>query len=118
MTKTIDTHGAALDALLDQRNALEYALQTIKPQIRKLNQLRQKGDVLGLAAATFLFGGNMSELTKDSNELRRRLNSVEETRKLLKRDRALQHETVWEDEQHRLEMEKIKSNLVLPCGCW
>lgn len=118
MTKTIDPHGEALDLLHDERDLLEAALVAIKPRIRKLNQLRQSGDTLALVAATWLFGGNMSELTKDKNDLCRRLNSIEETRRLLKEDRANQQEDAWEDEQHRLEMEKNKLQTFMPCGCW
>jgi hypothetical protein len=112
--KPIDAHGEALDLLLEERHLLEDALTDIKSQIRKLNQLRQSGDALGLVAATWLFGGNMSELTKDSNELRRRLNNVEETRKLLKADRAQQQQDAWDEEQYRIEASKPS----LSCGCW
>jgi prefoldin subunit 5 len=113
--KPIDAHGEAMDLLHDERDELELALRDIKPKIRKLNQLRQSNDALGLAAATWLFGGNMSELTKDSNELRRRLNNVEETRKLLKADRAQQQQDAWDEEQYILE---VTSKTYLPCGCW
>ena len=117
--KKIDPHGAALDMLHDERDALELALVKIKPRIRKLNQLRQSGDALGFATASWLFGGNMSELTKDKNELCRRLNSVEATRKLLKEDRADQQEDAWYEEQARIAAEKNMPNKpVLPCGCW
>lgn len=119
MTKTIDPHGEALDLLHDERDALEDALKTIKPRIRKLNQLRQSTDpkdVIGSAAATWLFGGNMSELTKDSNELRRRLKNVEATRKLLKEDRAMQQQDAWDDEQYRIAAATREP--YLPCGCW
>jgi len=118
--KKIDPHGEAMDLLHDERDLLEAALRTIKPRIRRLNQLRQAGDTIGLVTATWLFGGNMSELTKDSNDLRRRLNSIEETRKLLKADRAVQLEDAWENEQYRLEGEKLLGDKepFLPCGCW
>jgi DNA repair exonuclease SbcCD ATPase subunit len=120
MTK-IDPHGAALNLLHEERDALEYSLKTLKPQIRKLNQLRQANNVEAREVAEFLFGGTMGELTKDSNELRRRLNGIEATRKLLKYDRALQQESAWEDEQHELEMAKAKAVPYVPvleCGCW
>jgi hypothetical protein len=118
--KKIDPHGTALDLLHDERDYLESGLRVLKPQIKRLNQIRQTGSTEYLETAEFLFGGTMGELTKLSNELRRRLNSVEETRKLLKHDRALKQEGAWEDEQYRLEGEKLLADKepYLECGCW
>lgn len=116
--KKIDPHGEALDLLLEERDMLEDALRDVKPKIRKLNQLRQSGDVIGLGAAIWLFGGNMSSLTLESNDLRRRLKNVEETRKFLKEDRALQQQDAWDDEQYRLHAASEKHEPYLPCGCW
>lgn len=116
--KTIDPHGEALDILHEERDALESALKAIKPRIRRLNSLYQSNDILGLAAGVWLFGGNISELTKDSNDLRRRLKNVEETRRLLKADRADQQQDAWDDEQYRIEAAQDDTKTFLPCGCW
>lgn len=118
MMKMIDAHGEALDLLHDERDLLEAGLKVLKPRIRKLNQLYQSNDILGIASATWLFGGNMSELTKDSNDLRRRLKNVEETRRLLKADRADQQQDAWDEEQYRIEASQTDTKTFLPCGCW
>lgn len=116
MTKTIDPHGEALDLLHDERDLLEAGLKVLKPRIRKLNQLRQEGNVEALQVSEYLFGGTMSGLTKLSNDLKRRLNNVEATRKLLKADRAEQQQDAWDEEQHRIEAAERKP--FLACGCW
>jgi hypothetical protein len=114
--KKIDPHGEALDLLHDERDLLEAGLTVLKPRIRKLNQLRQADNVAALEVSEHLFGGTMGELTKLSNDLRRRLNNVEATRKLLKEDRADQQQDAWDEEQYRLAAADAVP--YLPCGCW
>lgn len=116
--KPIDAHGEALDLLREERDQLEDALSYIKPRINNLMRYFQAGDMESYKLASSFWGGDISKLTKHRNDLQRRFNNVEETRRLLKRDRAHQQETAWEDEQHRLEMEKIAAKTFLQCGCW
>jgi len=116
--KKIDPHGEALDMLHEERDLLESALRDVKPKIRKLNQLRQANNVAALEVTEHLFGGNMSGLTKFSNDLRRRLNSVEATRKLLKEDRADQQQDAWDEEQYRIRAATESHGPYRPCDCW
>lgn len=118
MTK-IDPHGEALDLLHDERDALESALRDVKPKINALQACYQSGDKIGHDLRVVLWNGNISRLTKHRNDLQRRLKNVEETRKLLKEDRAMQLQDEWDHEQWVKEVTegKIKKP-VMQCGCW
>jgi hypothetical protein len=117
--KTIDPHGTALDLLHDERDVLEEALRDVTPKINNLMRMYTAKNMTAYVLACALWGGDISKLAKLRNELRRRLNSVEETRKLLKEDRANQLEDAWENEQYRLEGEKLLSEGSYNClgGC-
>lgn len=118
MMKMIDAHGEALDLLDEERDLLEESLRDIKPKINRLMRFQTAGEMFDYNLRVALWGGDISKLTKFRNDLRRRLKNVEETRRLLKADRADQQQDAWDDEQYRIEASQADTKTFLPCGCW
>lgn len=88
------THEIALDLLKDEKRMIVDTLIYTKDRLNYLCKLRTTDDVM-YANYIRYYNGNISKLTRDRNELRRRLHEVEDTVRLLKADGQARSDMEW-----------------------